>query len=88
MNDTETQEGQQEPPTATATIEAASFPTCASVGCRRRAEWTATARQHDGTALVTYYACHDTMHQGQAAARARQEREWSVVEIRQITERH
>jgi hypothetical protein len=64
-----------------------SSPTCGSEGCHRPAEWIATARHHDGSALITVLACHDTMCRGRATAAA-----WrtdaTTVEIRLLDERH
>jgi hypothetical protein len=47
-----------------------SPPLCGSEGCHRPAEWIATARHHDGTALITVLACHDTSCRGRATATA------------------
>jgi hypothetical protein len=57
-------------PGATEGTEVAYSPTCGSEGCQRRAEWIATARHHDGTALITVLACHDTSCRGRATAAA------------------
>jgi hypothetical protein len=60
------------PVTPGATTEAPplSSPACGSEGCQRRAEWIATARHHDGSALITVLACHDTSCRGRATAAA------------------
>jgi hypothetical protein len=63
-----------------------SSPTCGSDGCHRPAEWIATARHHDGTALITVLACHDTMCRGRATAAAWR-RDAAGVEMRLLERR-
>jgi hypothetical protein len=60
----------QEAPGATEQGIPLSSPACGSEGCQRRAEWIATARHHDGSALITVLACHDTSCRGRATAAA------------------
>lgn len=81
----------QEPLRATEDGIAVSLPAyavqacTASQPCTRRAEWTITARDHDGAVLCVYYACHDSMHRGQGSALAWRV-EPAVVEVRQYVE--
>jgi hypothetical protein len=60
----------QEPFSGPIAVAPVSPPLCGSEGCHRPAEWIATARHHDGSALITVLACHDTSCRGRATAAA------------------